>query len=298
MNMCSLLAVVLVSVELSSEPKFDVQARVVFGVEERELLATEVEPWITKAIREAGFAQASPGSNWVTLTPTSQRLFMTERGGAIIDGKITIADGGVEVEIDGCEGAPLVGRTVLESGQRRVIRLTDGEEPRDYFVALRTVERNAAPPLVGIRSEPANAVAKFQLEQGATIVNIVSETGIGGTKLIRTGDSWPQRLRVRLRLRGLESFRMTAGGAAAGDDTTVEWSVASTRSHDVRTTLIRGRQETPLGKDDPLYAELRIVSDDIKIPLASGYFEVTVPAKLLAANPRELQLRWIDFYRN
>lgn len=298
MNMCSLLAVVLASVEFSSEPKFDVQARVVFGVEERELLATEVEPWITKAIREAGFAQASPGSNWVTLTPTSQRLFMTERGGAVIDGKITIADGRVEVEIDGCEGTPLAGRAMLESGQRRVIRLTDGEEPSDYFVALRTVARNAAPPLVGIRAEPANAVAKFQLEQGATIVNIISETGIGGTKLIRTGDSWPQRLRVRLRLRGLESFRMTAGGAAAGDDTTVEWSVASTRSHDVRATLIRGRQETPLGKDDPLYAELRIVSDDIKIPLASGYFEVTVPAKLLAANPRELQLRWIDFYRN
>lgn len=332
MNMSWLLAVVLLSAELSAEPTFDVQARVVFGAEERELPATEVEPWIAKAIREAGFAKASPGSNWVTLAPTWQRLFMTERGGTIIDGKITLADGRVEVEIHGCEGTPLVGRALLEAGQRRVIRLTDGDEPRDYFVALRAVARNAAPPLdprqpaetappagpgaltpqgaaalVGIRAEPANAVAKFQLEQGATIVSIVSETGIGRTTLIRTGDTWPQRMRVRLRLRGLESLRMTVGDAAVGDaaaggeadgDTTVEWSVASTRPHDMRTTLFRGKQETPLGKDDPLYAELRIVSDDVKIPLASGYFEVTVPAKLLAANPRELQLRWIDFYRN
>jgi hypothetical protein len=34
------------------------------------------------------------------------------------------------------------------------------------------------------------------------------------------------------------------------------------------------------------------------VPLKNGYFDVTVPQKLLEANPQEIQLRWIDFYRN
>lgn len=304
MSTSLLLAMVL----LSADPPFDVQARVVFGAEERELPATDVEPWIAAAIREAGFPKASPASNWVTLARTYKRLFNTERGGTIIDGKITVKDGRMEVEINGCEGAPLVGQATLVAGQQRVIRLTEREAPRDYFVALRAVARNDAPSVkqrgaaepgrsastafVGIRAVPPVADLKFESTQDATIAMVNSEKGIGGTTLERTADAWPQPLRLRLRLRGLESLRLTA------DDVTVEWSVASTRPHDIRVTRIRGREEKSLNKDDPLFSELRIVADALAIPLVNGYFEVTVPTKLLESNPRSLQLRWIDFYRN
>jgi hypothetical protein len=33
------------------------------------------------------------------------------------------------------------------------------------------------------------------------------------------------------------------------------------------------------------------------LPLQRGYFELTVPAALLAGQPPRLELAWIDFYR-
>ena len=44
-----------------------------------------------------------------------------------------------------------------------------------------------------------------------TVINVTSKSGIGGAKLVRTGDTWPRSITIRLRLGGLESFTMDNG---------------------------------------------------------------------------------------
>jgi hypothetical protein len=53
-----------------------------------------------------------------------------------------------------------------------------------------------------------------------------------------------------------------------------------------------------LDQEIPYHTEVRIVGGNGKIPLKGGYFEVPLPAKLFERNPKEITLRWIDFYRN
>jgi hypothetical protein len=103
---------------------------------------------------------------------------------------------------------------------------------------------------------------------------------------------WPERILVRLHLGGLESFEARSG------DVAVEWSASSTGDRSSRVSLRDGGQETALGEANPYYTHLRIVGGNGEIPLEDGYFEVPLPAKLFEGNPREITLRWTDFFRS
>lgn len=307
MNATLLWAVLL----CGAEPSWEIQARVVRVADEREVLSDMVEPWIAQAVVRAGVAKVAPAGRWIALNPDDVRIFTSERGGRLIDARANLENDQFVVEICGCQGTPIEGNAKLtaRADSRQVIRLVDGKLPLEFFVALRVVPRAApahgtrtpaaqssaspaAKAFVAIQAAPPGTGVTFQLERDATIVDVASEVGIGRTVLTRTADAWPPALRIRLRFKGLELFRVTA------EETTVQWSVASTRPHEVRTSRVRGSDETPLAKGDPLFAELHIVAKELAIPLTSGYFEVAVPTKLLASNPRELRLQWIDFYRN
>lgn len=129
-------------------------------------------------------------------------------------------------------------------------------------------------------------------EGDTTVFDIACENGIDKAIIKRASDAWPKTILVRLHLGGLESFQ------AGGKDVAVEWSVSSTRQHAPRTSLVSGKRVTAITKDSPYYRELRIVGGEGKIPLKDGYFEVPLPEKLFECNPREITLKWIDFYRN
>lgn len=134
-----------------------------------------------------------------------------------------------------------------------------------------------------------------------TIVDVRSPFGIDKAVIHRAGENWPQPLIVRLHLRGLESFKIDNGTLAVG------WSVSSTGEPKTRVTLWQGREEKSLAIDSPFFTPVRIIRGEGKlpdkaddapaIPLRDGYFEVTLPARLLADNPAQLALHWIDFYR-
>ena len=90
-------------------------------------------------------------------------------------------------------------------------------------------------------------------------------------------------------MKGLESLQ------ARIDDLAIEWSVGS--NGESRVSLRRGKEEIPLDKSSEYFTQPRIVASSDKVPLSDGYFEVPLPAKLLADKPREISLQWIDFYR-
>jgi hypothetical protein len=133
---------------------------------------------------------------------------------------------------------------------------------------------------------------RFLAKSDKTIIDITSKFGIDKATIQRKSDIWPKSILVRLHLRGLESFQASNG------DVAVEWSVSSTGENAKRVSLRKGRKELALDEKNPYYSEVRLVSGSGKIPLKDGYFDVPLPAKLFEANPKEITLRWIDFYRN
>jgi len=137
----------------------------------------------------------------------------------------------------------------------------------------------------------AGSRVSFETVGEQTVIDITSKSGIDTATLRRQAGGWPNPMVVRLHLKGLEMFR--ARGAAVA----VEWSVSSSGDHPSRVSLREGNEETPIDKGNPLFTELRIVGGGGKVPLADGYFEVPLPAKLFEGNPQEITLEWIDFYR-
>ena len=133
---------------------------------------------------------------------------------------------------------------------------------------------------------------RFESEADSTIFDINSNFGIDRATITRESEDWPKSILVRLHLNGLESFRVGSG------ETAVEWSVASTGQNAVRMALHKAGDESTLDETSPYYSNVRIVGGGRKIPLKGGFFEVPLPAKLFEENPKEITLRWIDFYRN
>jgi hypothetical protein len=119
-----------------------------------------------------------------------------------------------------------------------------------------------------------------------TSVEIRCERGIDTCVLQRTGEHWPAKIEFQLHLRGLESLRVTSGNA------TLEWSVPSSGEQPGRATLHSGKRVSQLAAGDPLFTLAKQVKGK-----DARYFLVPIPAKLLAENPEQMKVQWIDFYR-
>ncbi|MEK6235965.1 MAG: hypothetical protein N2C14_14755 [Planctomycetales bacterium] len=138
----------------------------------------------------------------------------------------------------------------------------------------------------------ADTRVRFVSEGDQTVIDVASASGIDTATITRKSKKWPSNLVVRLRLSGLESFRV------ANATTAVEWSVASTGDPAARVSLRKGKVETAINEKNPWHGQVRIVGGNRKIPLKDGFFEVRLPAKLFDGDPKQITLRWIDFYRN
>ncbi len=137
------------------------------------------------------------------------------------------------------------------------------------------------------------------VQEGGEIVTVTSASGIGGAVLERTGAAWPEPLRVRLRLSGLESLKVTSGpvtirgwGSHAGNPRT--WVDAI---HD------QGRVESLrlLDPQDRFWIDIQAIDDQGQpakvIPLQGGHFEFTLPGALLVPRAKTVEIEWIDFHR-
>ena len=136
--------------------------------------------------------------------------------------------------------------------------------------------------------------AEVQVKKDTTtIVEVRSRSGIGRATLARKGATWPMSMKIRLYLKGLESFRATAGKQGVG------LFVPSSKPTTSHVHLFTNKREGPaLKKGNPLWVDVRIRAKRQKIPLTEGYFELSIPAALFRDNPPELLIQWVDFYRN
>lgn len=135
------------------------------------------------------------------------------------------------------------------------------------------------------------------VDDNRTVVDVHSRAGIGRAELRCPDGGWRCPVVMRLHLRGLEGLHVNSGKHS------IHTSVLSHSPHQQLCELfpVSGRDGSPLDESSPfwmpLHVENRGAPGQRVIPLAAGYFEVTVPDALLDGNPETLLIQWIDFYR-
>lgn len=132
-----------------------------------------------------------------------------------------------------------------------------------------------------------------QNENGIAWIDVQSPGGIGSASFQLVAGTMPENMTVQFHLKGLEQLRLTS----AEDE--ISASVSSTQAASVDTqTLLSSGTEAPLSPGDPLWMDIKIVSETgKKIPLEEGYFEVTVPQEFIRNAGTTFEIEWIDFYR-
>ena len=134
-------------------------------------------------------------------------------------------------------------------------------------------------------------------DDGATVVDVHSKSGIGRLELTPVTDKWPATITVRLHLHGLESLRITTG------EFTISTSLTSSSPHKQLCEVIYNNEKrrTIVTEDSSYWIPLTVVnkkeSGSFGIPLANGYFEVILPEILFDNNFEIIFIQWIDFYR-
>jgi len=135
------------------------------------------------------------------------------------------------------------------------------------------------------------------VQRDTVVFDIHDAHGIGGLSITPKKGAWPKSVVLRLHLGGLESIQL---GCAK---VTLFGSVLSHSGHERLLEIEEAGKKRKAGKDDPLWADIRMVDargkdiNHLPDPNKGGCFEVTVPPTLLGKTGGELTLRWIDFFR-
>ena len=127
-----------------------------------------------------------------------------------------------------------------------------------------------------------------------TVFVVRSPVGISNATIERTTEQWPDKVMIQLRLKGLESVKLSSG------NTKLEASVSS---HDGDVRLWKdGKEDSLLESKSSYWMEIKILDSDSKptkaIPLKDGYFEMQLSKRFFEDNPMLLKVEWVDFYRN
>ncbi len=168
-------------------------------------------------------------------------------------------------------------------------------------------QSESATPAGGVQIENVRDAQITPLRIGsALLLDIRSDTGIGGADVRLDAGLEVRDIVLRLHVRGLE--QLTFG---APDGTVVTVSVPSSAAvtalaAGVELPLLQSLHtadgsDTPITRGHPWWMETGIVSDDPAlaptIPLQNAHFEVTVPSAFLRADGRSFSLTWVDFFR-
>jgi len=162
--------------------------------------------------------------------------------------------------------------------------------PKDFPTAteIKLAEPSSA---FDIRSRKPEDQVHVKVEKDATIVDIVSQSGIGAATIMLEKGKWPTTVIVRIHLTGLESFAVSNGKIKL---------TGSVLSHSGNTKRLYLSEE---GKDEEREpgTEIRVLdaagSRIQGLPDKGGYFEIALPKALLEGQHTRLELAWIDFYR-
>jgi hypothetical protein len=147
-------------------------------------------------------------------------------------------------------------------------------------------------PVFSVAAKNSDDQLTLESHNTTTYLDITSPRGIGSARLTLESGDLPESMVVRLHLAGLEEFRLSSERNLL---------VASVPSHAGLNAQsqrkISGNHEQALGSFDALWLAIKIDSAEQVIPLQSGWFEVTIPARFLQEADGTFELQWVDFFR-
>ncbi len=141
---------------------------------------------------------------------------------------------------------------------------------------------SAAEPIYKVVTKNADDRVSVETTTESSTFIVESPRGIGSAVIHRPLERWSDRAIVfRLRLKGLEEFRVTQGETS--------WSVAvSSGDQSTRLSFKQRQQERNISEPtDRFWAEVR----------TKDFFEVKLPKAMLAENPESITINWVDFFR-
>ncbi len=154
---------------------------------------------------------------------------------------------------------------------------------------------SAAEPEFNVTTKKAEDRVEFSVKDGTITASVRSPSGIGSASISRTTGDWPDRMKLRLHLQGLEGLKVSNGKLEL---------VAEIAGPDKKRFLQATKSSQPTNPpESQTFADYEIRSFDKdgksmnNVPLKDGYFEVRLPKKLFADNPESITINWIDFYR-
>lgn len=144
--------------------------------------------------------------------------------------------------------------------------------------------------LISARSNRDDTRFRIGTEKQIPVIEIESPVGIATATIQRRTATWPAKMTVRLRLQGLERLIFQVGEDA------VSWSIPSSAPKTQLIKLTQAGGRTSIDESTEYYAKVAMRGGDT-VPLKNGYFEVSLPTKLLQGNPQSFTLSWVDFFR-
>lgn len=165
------------------------------------------------------------------------------------------------------------------------------------FCACGTTHNNLARFEVIPKKEADQIEVSF--EKQAAVFDIFSPDGIGGAEVKLASGALPEKILLRLHLKGLEEFRLTAS------DKTLLAEVSSHGNNAVRESISdtskNGDGWETIDPNSPYWMDIKMVNPETKpapkVPLKNGYFEMAVPQYFIKSKISAFSIRWIDFYR-
>lgn len=130
-------------------------------------------------------------------------------------------------------------------------------------------------------------------ESNRVTFDITSPSGISGAVFTAQGGWFPDDVRLRLFLSGLEELTVSYG------DIVVQAAVSSLPPYETRQSVQIGATPVqPIDPDSAYWMEIMIVSaESSSIPLHDGHFDVRLPADFADGAYTAFTADWIDFYR-
>ncbi len=121
-----------------------------------------------------------------------------------------------------------------------------------------------------ITAKRSDDLVEVKSNDDKTLLVIRSPFGISNATIERTTEQWPDKVVIQLRLKGLESLKLST------DKLKLEASVSS---HDGNVRLWKdGKEDSPLDSKSPYWMEIEMLGSDGEptkaIPLKDGSFEM------------------------
>jgi hypothetical protein len=153
------------------------------------------------------------------------------------------------------------------------------------------------PPRFTVSAEGDGASLTVSDEGETIILDVRSRSGIGRATVKMVAGKLPEKIVLRLRVKGLEEFRLLHNLSRDGAEIIAR--VSSSDGGVTQSLRSRDGDEQPITSASPRWLAIRIVSDSAapRIPLEQGHFEIILPRDFLREADRAFSIRWIDFYR-